>query len=508
MTVSTIQHASYTGPTRYGKTECCIARVAPKLLHRDRASLWAFDPPGTMTTKIGAYLRSHEIPFLYDKLAETAKAPGYPICSLSTNPDPEQREAEIREIISDIIALLVRAEGKLDATKNHMILRGLTDAAGLYLNQSSPVPFYLLKDCFVGESDVAQFLLRNLDYSATHSAELAMRMMFYHRLRGQQRDFHVGAAERRLIEACSCVQFRKRCVPTFDVVRFINEGGIALIDGSSSGNLSRQDCGFLMGMLILMLISLARSGKLTRKLIIVIDEGMVAGTGLIDLHVSRALCEAGKWGGGVEFHLIFQNPLSFPIPEIGDQIFQNCSRAYFFRQINPDAAFKIARMCCMSTYDPHKVKNVMVRLRQEHAGVDIQPIKHTSESADDEGDNKRITTSESHVTVPIFRQYEERQEIHFSEHEQTMLWAQRLRNFRVGECVIQDGETIFVPEGRLPLLQLRPRTSLLVSREPRMTLGEFEFNEYVKQLKTTSMYATPNPFEIPCETIERQSWME
>src|SRR5207253_9567333 len=88
-----IQHTLYCGTTRFGKSECCISRICPQMLKKDRASYFCFDPPGSMSRKISTFLVIKNIPHLYDKISETEKTLGYPFCPNSADTDPVQAEA-------------------------------------------------------------------------------------------------------------------------------------------------------------------------------------------------------------------------------------------------------------------------------------------------------------------------------------------------------------------------------------------------------------------------------
>lgn len=485
-----IQNTGYFGMTRYGKSETFASRVFPSRLSHDAPALLLMDPAGELAKKAAKYLALHKSPFLYDALAETKNVLGYDFLPRSQNPDPDQEEAENNESISDGTAALMHAEGKLDASANKNIRRGLYDALSLYIYQKTPVPFFLLRDCFVGESDAAQYLLQNCN-----RPELIRRFQFYHDLRGQQREYLIGAAERRLVEACESVQFRKRCISSFNLAEFLSQGGALLIDGSSRGNLSRQHMTFLMGMLIILVVSLARSGRLKRKVIVAIDEAMNAR--LIDANVARALAEATKWN--LEFHLITQNPLALP-EDIRESVFQNCDRTYFFKHVNPDAAMFVARTCGISTLDPLRVKETITRIRQEHAGVEIHPVSRTSSTF---GQNGRATDtiSESHISIPIYAPKEEITEVRYSFDEQILLEAQRVMNFGVGECLIRDGNVIVASDGPLPMLRMPARADLVIDRKTRLTIGERTLQQYLETLKTTPPYQTPT-FTMPTCTTE------
>ncbi len=467
------------------------------MLERNRPAFFVFDPPGGMARKFATYLVLHGVDFLLDKLDKTTHGLGFPFCPPSLNSDPDQQEAENRQTISETNAAVVRSEGKLDTTKNHMIHRGLSDAFLLLIYQRTPVPFYLLKDCFNGDTDNAQYLLRNCT-----NPEIVLRFEYYHALRGQQRQFEVGPAERRLIEICGCPQLRKRCQATFDLEAFINGGGIALFDGSSLNNLSRQDAALIMGMVLLLLIALARSGRLKRRLVIVIDEGLNAG--IIDANITRALKEAGKWG--IEFHLITQSPL-FSDPEITEGLMM-CDVIYFFKQINPKAAMFAAEICGTMTLDPLKVKEIITRVHKEHAGVDIQEIETSSEQFDPHGKKRGGGKNKGFIALPIYRDKEEQQIVRQSLDDQIKLMAQHFMLLGVGETVIKEGSTVVQPPGQLPMLDMPLRANDPWQLFPRITLGERKLQVYLDSLKTRPEFQFPLPFTTCLPKKQRRTAME
>ncbi len=496
--VAILEHILYAGATRRGKSERFFATIAPRMLAKDRPSFWVFDSARELVWKIALYLAIHEVDFLFDALRNTTHGLGLPFCLPSTHPDPEQAEAENRETMRDTISVLVRGEGKIDTSQNPMLDRALADAVTLLLCQRTPASPDKLEDCFVADSDNARYLMQNCDRRTKRGRKVYRRFLFYHRLFGQQREYNVGAAERRINKVCECPQYRKRCAATIDPVAFINGGGIALFDGSSKGNLNREDSALLMGMTILMLISLARSGQLKRRLVIGIDEARTSG--LIDLNVARALAEAGKWN--IEFHLITQNMLTMP-PEIQESILGNCTRLYLFKQPNPRAARFFAEIAAIKNFDAMRVKEVIRRLRQEHLGVDVQEIEHTSVQYDDEGKRKGSGKSTSHVSTPIYGTREEETIVRYTPEEQILEWMQRLLCYGVGQCAVIE-EDVAVDLGRVPMLPFPARANWPWQRKPLITLAERKLACHLAAQKTRPAFQ----FKTQETTWKRRTVME
>src|SRR5207253_2035067 len=136
------------------------------------------------------------------------------------------------------------------------------------------------------------------------------------RLSPTARRTETAPAERILRAVCTSPAFTIRSGgATFDLRRFLDGRGILILDGSSQGNLSRDAASVMMGAVILRVIQHGRTGVQSR-VVLVLDEAVNAG--LVGLHESQALSEAGKWG--LEFHILVQDPFSFPSKEIQSNV--------------------------------------------------------------------------------------------------------------------------------------------------------------------------------------------
>src|SRR5207302_449681 len=148
-----------------------------------------------------------------------------------------------------------------------------------------------------------------------------------------------------------------------------------ILDGSSQGNLSRDAASVMMGAVILRIIQHCRTGTKS-KVVLVLDEAVSAG--LIGVHESQALSEAGKWG--LEFHILIQNPFSFQSDEIRGNVLQNCWRHEWFRQGSPEAARLAAEDIAIPLLDPLKVHYTEYRVRTADAGYDTVQTESRGES--------------------------------------------------------------------------------------------------------------------------------
>lgn len=471
---------------REGKSESCLLDNAPKMRIRksERPAIVMLDPPGSMAKAGLAYAIRHaltphsldgEPDFIYDMVAQTSGVPGYPVVTPSTNEDPDQREAENRNTIEEVKALLVAAEGKIDTQGSMMIDEGLTDALKLYLHGNAHRDFSRLQHCFRPTPIGREFLASCTDQ------ETRERFEAYHEMNPRDWAFQCRPAVTRLKRIAESVHFRKRCRPTFDMRAFLNRGGILMLDGESRGNLSRTDLPLVFNLVMLNVIQLARNG-LTRPVIIIIDEG--ANTGILNLHVARALAEAGKWG--LQFDISIQNPLSFSHPEIGDSLFQNCGKVYAFRQINPDAVAFVARMFAQPTFSPMVVHYVEERIH--HVDMDPEKIPTKTVTLDATGQKRTVTEGFTYRArrQEVVDKVERYKTGDILEREMQQVFS----SLGVGQCRIIDDKMVTTETVQLPMLP-KPWDGLWISRHPRIPLADEKRRLALEFMRQRPEYQTP-----------------
>lgn len=476
-----LQNTLLTGLPRYGKTETVYATNVDRYESRDWPSFVISDPAGELTNKFGKAAVYHKKPLIYDYLRETSNVPGYDVLVKSDNPDPLQREAENRERVNEWISQLLQSRGLTDSSKNPIIHEGLNGAGNILLAQKEPVPFYILRDCFHHLSSAHNYLKANCtDFRWTFQFEA------YAGLRGAQYEFKCGPAERVLREVCDSPQFRTRCVPTFDLAAFINSGGTLCLDGSSQGNLSRQDSQLIRSLVLLNVIRLARSGKLKRRVVLILDEGQSGGQ--LDVHIARATREAPKWG--VEFQIIMHTPF-VANPEVQDALHQNFSRKLWFRQADPKSTEFAARSIGMHLQDPHKLHSVETRTRLEHDGYDFLERMSVGKwkSGDQEGESETLNI----VALAKFREKAEEFKRFYTPQEQQGELEKRLVSLGVGKCMIVSDELVTVEPVYMPLKRY-VQDSMRSPKGP-MSYGDYLLAKRIGELKTTADYQTPKPNE-------------
>ncbi len=502
-----IQHTLFDGTTGYGKSECCLSMNVPRMQQPAHPAFMWFDPPGNMANKVESFCISlgkhvaYPPRLIVDRVGETSGVPGYSVLTPSTNPDPEQREAENREEISETKSLLVKDEGKLDTSANPIIDRGIEDALMLFIYQKVPVPFWRLWRCFNPAYEEYHIFLANCS-----DPDTAARFLWYGRLSERDREFHCGAAERRLRKVCQSPQFRKRCLPTFDLAAFLNAGGVWIGNGVSRGNLSRQDLRLIFGMIILLVIRLARTGKLKKRVVLIIDEGLA--TGLIEGHLIRAMMEARQWN--LEIQIIVQDPMTLP-EHIRDNIFHLCSRHFHFRQNSPKAAAVVADIVGTPNLNPLKVKVTeyfkrIVDLGQEAIPTEGRTVWRDSDGQSHESIHKGITYR------PVRGEEEVPRDVLFNFQEQLKLKEQEIRTIGIGWCHILDGNSVTETPVKIPML-LEPWTRkdgrpLFYDIFAKKTLASKKHDLAWEVMRGRPEYQTPQVV-MPCQVKkDRKTGME
>jgi hypothetical protein len=468
-----IEHVVWSGTTRYGKSQGCARMNCPRMIQRDGPSFVVLDPAGTMAQQMaGMCLRNGKL-FFYDALNETDRTLGYDFFTPSTNPDPDQREAENREAVAEAIAVAIRSRGLTSVEANPIIKEGLQDAFSLLIHQKTPVPFFMLRNCFIPETDAYQYLLHNVADPQTF-----LKFTYYGGLTGQQREFKCGPAERIIQGICDSPQFRKRCVPTFDLAEFLESGGKLFVDGQSHANLSRPDASLLMGQLILTIIRLKRSGKVKRRVVLIIDEGINAS--LIDQNLVRAMAEAGKWG--LEIQVIVQNPLMRD-EAITDELFGNANCKFFFKHTNSKAARFVAEMVGYPTLDPLVIRKTDIRKRQVHDGYDLEEVvsKGKWESDGKKGESQNT----NYQPRTKYREEVDQIDTLYQLEDLIKLKQRDIMNLGVGQCFIMRGNSVSKVPEQLALMP-EPWAGLTFSRNPYIPLWQEKLRLYIEHLKATN----------------------
>jgi len=418
-----ITHTLVCGASRSGKSEAELTRLVP-LAQRNDCAIVLIDPPGTLAAKFLLHLDGLGLTnrVLYDRLADTDRVPGYEWLSLSMNSDPLQREAENDESIREFASILLRRRGVHDAARTPLIEEGLLAALRLCLCQKTPCPLSWLTDVFDRHSEARAHLLANCT-----EPSLVRKFHEYASLSPTARRAETAPVERILRAVLMSPAFRVRSGgATFDLEKFLDEKGILILDGSSTGNLSRDAASVMMGAVILAVIRHCRTGSKS-KVVLVLDEAV--NSDLIGVNESRALAEAGKWG--LEFHILFQDPFSFGSDEIRSNVLQNCWRHEWFRQGSPEAARLAAEDIGIPLLDPLQVHHTEYRSRTTDAGY--EKIKAASRSRWVDGGG-RTGKSTSHNTLlrPRRKEIREPQDRYTTLTDQILLLQKELMLLKPG----------------------------------------------------------------------------
>jgi hypothetical protein len=379
-----VTHTLVCGASRSGKSEAELSRLVP-LASSGQCAIVVMDPPGKLAQKLLLHLHALSLAdrVVYDRLADTDLVPGYAWLTPSAHPDPLQREAENEERTREFTAVLLRRRHIQDSALTPLIEEGVLSALRLYLAQRSPCPLPWVADAFDLGSASRAHLLANCT-----EPQLVRKFHQYAALSPTARRTETGPAERVLRAVLTSPAFRVRSgTATLDLKSFLDARGILILDGSSHGNLSRDAAAVMMGAVILRVIQHCRTGPKSR-VVLVLDEAVNAG--LVGIHESQALSEAGKWG--LEFHVLVQNPFSFASAEITGNVLQNCWRHEWFRQGSPEAAHLAAQDIGTPILDPLKVHHTETRIRTADAGFRRIPVISRSQRIDSQGRERRSRT--------------------------------------------------------------------------------------------------------------------
>jgi hypothetical protein len=426
---ASVQHILVCGASRSGKSEAELARLVP-LARRSDCAIVLLDPPGTLAVKFLLHLDDLGLTrrVLYDRLADTDRVPGYEWLVPSSHPDPLQREAENDERIRGFAAVLLRRRGIQDTAGTPVIEESLLAALRLFIHQKPPAPLPWLAEAFTVGSAIRARLLAHCE-----DADAVQKFHDYAALSFTARRGETGPAERILRAVCMSPAFRVRSgEATFDFDQFLDGRGILILDGSSRGNLSRDAASVMMGAIVLRVIQHCRTHAAGR-VVLVLDEAVNAG--LIGLHESQAIAEAGKWG--LEFHILVQDPLSFPSLAIQSNVLQNCWRHEWFRQGSPQAARLAAEDVAIPLLNPLQLHHTENRFRTVGAGYDrVATVSHSA-WFDPHGASIRHGKSWSTVLLPRRREVKSLQEHYTALQDQILLMQKALMVLQPGERFVR-----------------------------------------------------------------------
>jgi hypothetical protein len=474
------EHILVAGPTGMGKTEIVFRMFFDAWICQDDApAIVLFDAHGRFAEKAAAKCEEYGLfgkgLAHFDRLRDVKHGLGYGWTEPSRAADPEQRQAETREKITVLKSVLVRTEEMLDTTKTVMIDEVMDDVLSLALDRDNAIPFYFLLYAFEFDSDTFQYL-----YATCMNEWTKRKFREYQKLSRTDFQYKCVPVRRRIEKFCHCIQARKRSVATFDFEEFMNKGGKLLLSGESKGDLGRDDMSRILGLLIVLLISIARIGRLRRRVIVIIDEGVAAK--LIDLNIARALDEARKWG--ITFVLITQHPLSLP-DEVRDSVFTNCKTKFVFLQPDPDDALYFARMLAIPRLGLH-VKYSDIRMRRVTSGYEKIATSGRSIAKDLLG-RRKITESEGEHFLPVQEDVREQHDTYYTFDELVAKRQQELMNLDIGDFErISTGYVSTSPE-HFDLLESK-WTGLTHPGPPAMPFSQYKLEQALLKLHQKPEY--------------------
>jgi hypothetical protein len=461
------------GPTGMGKTKIVIKSVYDDIRLPNRPAVISLDPHDSLNHELALactdLIKTGEL--LYDPIEHLDFGIGLGILEPSDNPNLRDREAENREIIGELKSAF-SDEGRLNTQENPVINEGWNTILSLGIHQRQPIPATYLRDAFNFQSPVYQYLKANCTDERTRE-----KCEFFEGLPKREFVTLCGPVNRRLEETFACLQLQARDVSTLKVCDHINRGGITLLSGNSTGKLSREDSSRVLKLWLRKIIRLLRSGKITRPLVIVIDEGTASG--LLDPHVARALEETRKWGKGVQFVIIFQDQNRLE-ESVRAAVFSCCKQFIIFRQNHPDSAREFAEMIATRQLDPLRVKAIDYTTRQVEDGMEEVESTSTSRSGD------RITKTTGKTLRPKKRNVQEEHITRMSLEEQIRLRQQELMNLGIGQYEVISEQFISTGPQYFSMLPLPWDSLTLPNGQP---LNEFYLQQALdEQHRTNPVY--------------------
>ncbi|HEX3151929.1 MAG TPA: hypothetical protein VHR66_27905 [Gemmataceae bacterium] len=492
------------GPSGTGKSETLLTLSVPNFRlplngpegKRRKAQLWV-DMHGTTVQKAAKQAVKLGIvhttidgkpTFIYDKGADTEFVPSYGIVR-SMNPNPNQHEAEQRNLVEELISFVLAPEGKMDATGTQYIRQGLTDAFNIFVWQKPGRNPSLAKLCdvFVRGQTAYEFI------AGCSRLDVIQRIERYHRLQplGQDWDRLCGPAYRRLKPIPESTQLRARFRDNpLDMAPFYNRGGILMYDGESEGNLNRVDSALNANLLIQNTIQLARSRKLTRDLEIIVDEPLHGG--ILNMHLARGSAEFRKWR--VSLRAAIQSPKGSADPRVMEELIGNCPTVFVHQQVNPDATTYLARMFSQRSYDSLEVhyEEEIKRLVEEEDTNKWLRIETESNTESVNPNGFGASTTRGFILRPV-----KREQIEIKKHIKTPQvkdreWEHTLTNLSVGEVVIRSHDAVTDKPFPMPMLP-RPWGDLKHSRHPLVWLEDKKLADALDIMRQRPEYQGSSP---------------
>jgi hypothetical protein len=474
------EHLLIDGPSGCGKTEWWLKAFFGLNACNDGVARVLIDGDGRGAKKVAIksmqYGRLQSGLAVYDEYRLVDHGIGVDFFEKSVAESPQRREAENREIIALHKTIYVRAEDELDTAKTVMIDEVFDDVLSFILENTNAVEITDLLYVFAFDSPIFQKL-----YDGCTNSFTKFKFDEYRHLAPAEKERKLTPVRRRIEKLVRCIQLRNRSVPTMDLVSFLNMGGWYIANAGSEGDLGREDASKLSGLLIILLINWARTGRLKRKVIVIIDEGV--GLKIIDRNIARALDMARKWG--LMFVLVIFSP--FALPEEVRIPVMNIRKKIIFMQPDPDAAHYFARILAIrqlkieTKYTTHTTRSV-------EDGYEVIPT--TSRGIAKYPTGKHQTETHGQTIRTKRRDVEEIQEHPYTFEEIILKKQGEVMNMDVGEFEIASTNYVSSQPQQFTMLEM-PWENLYHPGPPRMPLAEYKLKKLME-----SLYATNPAYQL------------
>lgn len=270
---------------------------------------------------------------LFDQLSCLSHVLGYRFLRRSKAREPLRRDAENEQSIREFMDVIGRRRDVQSFAKHPLTEDFLFDASALILYQAAEQPTSDIQFAFQPKHKRFRELVR-------HCTRDDIRSKFEGIADGSIKHGQYASAARLIRGVCASPAFTTRCRPTFDLSRFLDGGGILLVEGASQG-VSQDAANMIMGSIVLQVIQYVR-GRTSSKpgVLLVLDEATNASLIGSAGHETRALAELQK--KRLDIHALVQSP-NFPSSQIEEGVFTNCIEHHWFFNANESVCQQAAR---------------------------------------------------------------------------------------------------------------------------------------------------------------------
>jgi len=239
------------GMTRSGKSTAELVRLVQAAMAGK--GILVCDPHGSLAWALFKQLVYRKIDCLYERLADTKRVLKRQFLVPSTAEDEWERRGENDERTRAFADLLCRRRAIKDLAERPLIAEWTTAALNLWISQKVRPPLWFLPYAFRPGSEPYDKLLAGCTDEGLKWKFERLYQMSAAALRGE-----AAPAERFVSAVCESPAFMIRCGGDFDIGEYVFNGGIYIMDGSHSGNLSEDAFRVMAGSAVMQVIQAAK----------------------------------------------------------------------------------------------------------------------------------------------------------------------------------------------------------------------------------------------------------